>query len=397
MTSLIKRLALVLVVSLFLSSCQSKISDQEIIAPIIPTLTPSLSPSPTPAPTVLPSETPIITPAPTIVVSPTPAPTVAEPKLNIKDYFPIKNVYFQYKLFTPDGNNKPQTEETYLEFFDTKSRLVQKRVLNSSKKPQIKIYQLKNGEILLLDQKENLQYIYNFLKNAPKNGEILLKSPLVVGTSWKINGGESFIYSTNKKIGILGGLSTIQVNTNYNNGNTRISHFAKDLGLVCEYVYDSNQVLLSSYELSSYEKDVSFKQSVKIYFLEYMTNQKKYVKKSLLHSPNNSMENIFTQWLQTAPSNDLLSLNTKINKISLGKNNSVTIDFSSQISNNMVRQNEKAFLQTIADTIGSYYNAKRVYITINDQLYESNYIFLTENDYFVPNTKDASSFSKISN
>ena len=90
------------------------------------------------------------------------------------------------------------------------------------------------------------------------------------------------------------------------------------------------------------------------------------------------------------PKDDLgkvLGTNVKIRSLYLNKDNRVYIDFSKELLSEMNAGSgyESLILQSITNTIGTYYGVDKVYITVENSPYVSGHIVMKKGEFFTVN------------
>ncbi len=121
----------------------------------------------------------------------------------------------------------------------------------------------------------------------------------------------------------------------------------------------------------------------KIYYKEKLVSFKK----------NDIVRQVIEKAYKETVSEDLGSVfspNTKINSLYLNKDGMVYIDLNSAFLKEMNAgaQYEGMILQSIANTFGKYYDAKKVILTIDNKLYESGHFAFQKFESLKVNLKD---------
>lgn len=85
-----------------------------------------------------------------------------------------------------------------------------------------------------------------------------------------------------------------------------------------------------------------------------------------------------------------ISSNVKIKSLYLNKDKMVYVDFSKELVSEMNAGSgvESKILQSITNTLGVYYTAEKVYITVEGNPYSSGHISLKKGEFFIVNLKD---------
>lgn len=113
--------------------------------------------------------------------------------------------------------------------------------------------------------------------------------------------------------------------------------------------------------------------------------------KQLSFKTNDITRIIFENAFKDLPKGDLakvLGPNVKIKSLYLNKDNRVVyIDFTKELLSEMNAGSgyESLILQSITNTIGTYYGVEKVYITIEDNPYASGHIEMKKGEFFTVN------------
>lgn len=294
---------------------------------------------------------------------------------NVSDYFPFnKNTYMKYK----GSGNEYAEYETYVDFVE--GNKIQLRNMNPGT-TSARVYTIENGELTLTFLKGESYCRYNYIKQT-NEAEVLLKEPLSVGTSWNLKEGTTRkISSINKKVKVdVGTYNCIEVTTLYKDIEQK-DYYAKNVGLIkTESRLNSDNDLVIS-ELEKIEKNIPFKQSVRLYFPDFDNDRVIYTERNISFLTNEDVKFKLQKELKTIPENTtiskLLTPNTQINSIVLDdENQTVTIDLSKHFINEMNAGSdfEAMILKSIVNTLGDYYQREKVIITISGEPYESGHI-----------------------
>jgi hypothetical protein len=299
---------------------------------------------------------------------------------SIDDYFTFKeNVKYNYA-----GTNSEYAEyTTYIDYIN--GNKVQLRSNNGGTEI-VTVLQNSNGEIKKIFQRSQCYYRENFTNKVANTEEILLKEPLVVGTTWKLsNGSKKYISKVDVKVPMESGeYNALEVTTENINGEIDLHYYVVNKGLV-KSVYDANKMSITS-TLKNIEENVSLTQSIRCYYPDENYNIN-YEDRNLSFDTNDitkiSIQNLFKDF----PGNNkgkLLGKNVTINSLYLNDDGMVYVDFSSNFVRDMNAGSgfESAILESIVNTIGNYYETDKVYITIENKPYSSGHILKTKGEYF---------------
>ena len=151
-----------------------------------------------------------------------------------------------------------------------------------------------------------------------------------------------------------------------------LDYYAPNVGLVKSlYVAEGMEV---STTLSKIEKNVKFTQDVNFYYPNVDEDKLYFVNKKLSFNTNDITKIILEKAFKDLPKGNLgkvLSPNTKIKSLYLNKDNIVYVDFTKELTSEMNAGSgyESMILQSITNTLGTYYGVDKVYITIEGSPY----------------------------
>lgn len=316
---------------------------------------------------------------------PTPPETKAELR-TIKDYY----TYQENAKYVYEGQGNEYA--SYTVFIDYKSgNRVQLRSNNGGTE-MVKVLENKDGELRLLLSRGECYYRENLTQVTSSNVEILLKEPLKLGTSWTLADSRKRSIS-NLEVNVTtpsGTYKTLEVTTEGKEGKEgkTLDYYAPNIGLV-KSVFTSNELEVSS-TLSKLETNVPFVQTVRFYYPNANVDKLYSLNKQISFKTNDITRIIFENAFKDLPKGDLAKIlgpNVKIKSLYLSKDNRVYIDFSKELVSEMNAGTgyESLILQSITNTIGTYYGVDKVYITIEGNPYASGHIEMKKGEYFTVN------------
>ena len=333
------------------------------------------------------NKAPISTPE---VVTPTATPTDGtdntekEPTtlLTIADYFSFKeNAEYVYE----GKGNEYASYTVYTDY--TTDDSIQLRENNGGTE-LVKVLQYKNGELTQVLSRGETYYRENLIGKTEGEGEILLKEPLKQGTEWTIPGNHKR-YISNVDVDIttsLGNYKALEVTTE-EEGGKKVDYYAPNVGLI-KSIYTSEDLEVTS-TLSKINEDTPFKQTISVYY-PTVNEEIRVENKELVFNTNDLTSTKLEEAVKDITNENarpLISTNTKINSLYLGKDNIVYVDFSKELVTEMNAGAgyELLILQSITNTLGDYYGVKEVNITIDGKLYESGHILMKKGETFKVN------------
>ena len=313
-------------------------------------------------------------------------PTPPEPKtelLTIKNYYSYKeNTKYVYE---GEGNEYA----SYTVFIDYKSgNRVQLRSNNGGTE-MVKVLDNNNGELRVLLSRGECYYRENLTQVDSSPVEILLKEPLEIGTNWTLSDGRKRSIS-NLKVDVttpMGTYQTLEVKTE-GKDDMILDYYAPDIGLV-KSVFTSNGTEVTS-TLRELKTNVPFTQTVSFYYPNANVDKLVFVNKQLSFKTNDITKIIFENAFKDLPQGNIakvLGPNVKIKSLYLNKDNRAYIDFSKELLSEMNAGSgyESLILQSITNTIGTYYGVNMVYLTIEGSPYVSGHIEMKKGEFFTVN------------
>lgn len=362
-----------------LAGCKSRTEEESpsVVVPSTPSPDPSIeTSSPSPSPTVEESEEPV---------------EVEEISYTVADFCPSENIYISY-ILSPQQTQ----QESYCEYRKQKGEyeLLQRRYIAEGAEPCVEVIAYNAEEIVRRFLREGVGYTYDFTGRSDDSPRILLKEPIQRDAEWEVEGGRSVITAVGDLITLpMGQVRVVEVTTYFDSGEWEQMLFMADVGVVAHYEYDEENKLRSGREAVEYESGRKFTQTIRFFYADYLDASGKiyYRPREVEVDINASMEKVFRDLLQSAPSDSTLlplSHGIDIKGITL-RGSAVYVNFSEELGYmadqlNLNRRVEPAFLQALVNTFGEYYQASQVYIQIEGEPYASKFRVWTEDDYLSP-------------
>jgi spore germination protein GerM len=304
----------------------------------------------------------------------------------IKDYFS----YAANTKYTFEGQGNEYA--TYTVFVDY---IVDNRIqtrTNNGGTETVEVLENKDGELAMVFSKGECYYRENLTQSAAEDKEVLLKEPLIKGTTWTLaDNRKRFISNTDVDITIpMGSYKAIEVTTE-GVGDKTVDYYAPNIGLIKSVFTPKESEITST--LSKMESNTPFVQTVKFYYPNANAEKVVYVNKQLSFQTNDYpkviIENAYKD-LHNQVLNRTISPNAKIKSLYLNKDKMVYVDFTKEFVSEMNAGSgvESKILQSITNTLGVYYTAEKVYITVEGNPYSSGHILLKKGEFFTVNLKD---------
>ncbi|HEY8805791.1 MAG TPA: GerMN domain-containing protein [Clostridium sp.] len=305
----------------------------------------------------------------------------------IKDYFPLKeNTKYVY-----EGKGNEFASYNVLVDYLVGNR-IQLRTNNGGTEI-VQVLENKDGNLTKLLSRGECFYRENLTQSPSNNAEILLKEPLLKGTTW-ILGGDRKRYISNVEVDVttpLGKYKALEVTTTAKTTKT-LDYYARNVGLV-KTVFISNGDQISS-SLSKIENNVSFTQSLEFYYPNINGINLNFVEKQLIFKTNDITRIKIESAYKVLPKGNIgrvLSPNAKIKSLYLNKDGMVYVDFTKELVSEMNAGSgfESMILQSITNTLGRYYGVNKVYITVEGSPYKSGHIEMKKGEAFIVNLKNS--------
>jgi len=299
--------------------------------------------------------------------------------ITIEEYYPIEeNVRYVYE----GTGNEYASYDVYNDY--TAEQKVQQRVDNGGT-VLARIVEVRDGKLIHTYSRGEAYYRENLLGSKSSEEEVLLMEPLKEGTSWKLK--DSRVRTiTNLSADVTtpsGNYQAIEVSTEGPDGKT-LDYYVEGIGLV-QTLFQSNGMEVRS-SLSKIEKNVPLVQSIQ-FFYPNIDDDRLYYKNIEISFHTNDITKMVLEkvYKENVPDsmNRVLTKNTKINSLYLNQDNNLYIDLNKVFLTEMSAGSglEMMILQSIVNTFGHYYGVEKVYLTIDNELYESGHISLNKGEF----------------
>lgn len=251
----------------------------------------------------------------------------------------------------------------------------------------VDIMEIANGELRRVYSRAETYYRENLTAMGEPNQEVLLKEPLVKGTSWTLPGGvKREITAVDKEIVTpLGAYDAIEVTTSGSGGETH-DYYAKGIGLVkSEFVAGSDTI---SSSLEKLENETAVRETMKFFYPYFDKDKVAYLEQDISLKTNEEILPVFESHWKQKPNADLsqvISKNVRINHITVDAiKNQVNIDFSKNLVTEMNAGSglEGMIVNSIVNTLGDYYDVDKVYVTLDGEPYSSGHIAVGKDEPF---------------
>ncbi len=343
-----------------------------------------------------------------LTISPTLQPVVTQPDEDtsgtqpdqetgtraLADYFLIQ-ADSQY-VYEGKGNEYA-SYTVYTDFVDTANNKVQTRTDNGGSQT-VRVIELKDGKVSVIYTANECYYRDSFMdKTASAESEVLLMEPLEEGTQWTLpDGKKRYISAVDVSVDVpFGQCKALEVTTEGTDYVTK-DYYAPQVGLI-KSVYTSSEANADevSSSLKELNTNIPYTQTIDVYYPD--TDEKIYVEPLTLSLRTNEVTSeVLVEALRQEAVKEsylpLVSENTVINRMYLGEDGIVYVDFSQDLIKDMNLGSgyEALVLQSITNTLGNYYGVKEVCITVAGKPYESGHILMKEGETFSVNMEKVS-------
>lgn len=312
----------------------------------------------------------------------------AAPKYTIKDLYPFTlNTLYDYE-------GKGNEYASYTVWADyIKNNRMQIRTNNGGTEVA-SVMEYKDGELKLIYTRPETYFREDFTSKKPNMNEIILKEPIIKGTSWTLSDGRKrYISNIDADVSTpLGTFKAVEVTTE-GKDHKDAAYYAPKKGLV-KSVYTSNdEKMVVTSTLKKLQNKASLTQNVRFYYPNIDDYKLYYVDKKLSFKTNDITKLTLEKIFKEAPNKGLgklLGPNVKIKSLYLN-DEIVYIDFTKNFITEMNAGSgyEASILQGIVNTLGGYYGVNRVYITVENKPYSSGHIVMKKGETFKVDTKNS--------
>lgn len=320
----------------------------------------------------------VTTPSATIATNSQAASTTQAELPKLSEYYPFeKNVKYIYE----GSGNEYASYNLYNDYFNENK--IQQRTNNGGTEA-VRVIELNAGKLTRTFLRGEVYYRENFLDKSEGEPEILLMEPIIVGNSWKIKDSQKrTITNTAAEVETpMGNYKAIEVTTETPDGKN-IDYYAKNIGLVKTIFITGDFKVISV--LKSIEKEVPLVSSVKLYYPVKDNDKLHYISKDIAFFTNDITKQKLAQAYKEVAENILgrpLTTSVAVNSLYLNNDRKVYVDMNSAFIEeiNKNKAYERGILQSIANTLGNYYNAQEVVLTIEGKLYKSDNITMKKGE-----------------
>lgn len=304
-----------------------------------------------------------------------------EETATILDYFPFEeNVYYSYQ----GEGNEFAPYDTYPQYIDgNRMQLVEINPGTTS----VKVVEYTDGKLVENFRSGQVYYRENMLDKTNENGgRIILQEPLEVGTTWESpNGNVAEITAVDVEVDTpLGVFPALEV-TETAETSVNKYYYAKDIGLVKSEYTDDTGVVLVTTTLQARNQDMPEAVTMRVFYPDANVMGLESSDVNISFFTNDITRLTVTDLFKQIPGVEygrLIPDNATINSLYLNDDGRVYIDFSEALVTDMNAgsSGESLILQGIVNTIGFYYGAQEVVLTVEGAPYESGHYSMQEGE-----------------
>ncbi len=357
----------ILSMAVFLGACSSN-TEPESSPEEIPAESPAEAPAETPEAQVPEAETPAAeTPAEE-------APAVSD--LTLDDLYPFEADVT--RVYQGSGNEFAWFDQ-YVDFLE--GDRIQLRENNGGTEI-VRVLEKKDGVLREVINLPETYYKENILSKEPNTDRILLQEPIAVGTSWNNENESNAITAVDKEIQTpYGTFRAVEVTRKAESDGskyTNIDYYSEGLGLIRTVNLGDGYEVTSS--LEKLERGMPRTKVVNFYYPNANDERIFLYRKEIAFTTNDIPRNKIVEAYKDLPKEaaPVLSKNTAVNYLYLNQDGMVYVDLSQQFIGEMNAGAgyESLILQSLANTLGDYYGADKIILTVDGKTYESGHILL---------------------
>ena len=309
--------------------------------------------------------------------------SVSENQMTIENYIPYdENVYYSY---AGEGNEYTAFNR-YIQYIEDNRMQVSDQNAGTT---VVSVLEYSDGQLVELLSRPETYFRENMLNEMSDDaGNILLKEPLQVGTSWENPSGfTSEITALAMDVETsLGVFPTIEV-TEIAEDSILKRYYAENIGLVKEEFIGNDDSYVNTATLETRTEETPEVVVIKAYYPDANAMGLETSDVNVSFYTNDITRNTIADLLKQIPGVEygkLISDNTSINSLYLNDDGRVYVDFSKELTEDMNAgsSSESLILQGIVNTIGNYYGVQEVVLTVENQPYESGHYSMKENESF---------------
>lgn len=254
------------------------------------------------------------------------------------------------------------------------------------------VIELQDDQIAVLFHEGEVYYRENMLKKSDTVQEILLQAPFEIGHSWDLPEGRTKTI-TGLDVPVVtpyGEFTALEVTTEFdNNLATETMYYAPDIGLVKSVYQDKETEESEAMEIVTELKEIKeqpYVHQIRFFYPDFENERIVATNKEVSMNTNDETKKVLAKAYKDVPGDlvSVLSPSTVLNSFYLNKDGRVYADFTRQLIDEM---NAGAFLETqilqsLVNTLGTYFGVEEVSLTVEGRPYQSGHVALERGEFF---------------
>ena len=284
--------------------------------------------------------------------------------ISLDTYLPIvKDNIWHY-----ENKKNDSTLTSWVEFIDNDVMQVR---FSDGEKSFVKVYIAEEEAIYEVAKVEDVSIKENYT-TLRQYKNIVLKLPLVVGNSWVLSDGA---VRTISKIGEdyetpIGIQKGIEITTSHDDYKVK-EIYAEKIGLIkMDYTSDKT---VQNFELTKFENNTAREEQVTLYIAKKKSGILNKIEQNISVMTNEEPRHFLTDLLNKVMGTEYITTISNgaiIDKIFLDDEDCLYVEMSQDFMDPIYNQEEqKGVIMSLAQTLGHYYSAKYVTISIDGEIY----------------------------
>ncbi len=301
------------------------------------------------------------------------------PEATIHDYFPFEE---NVKMVYEGQGNEFASYTTYVDYINGDK--IQIRVNNGGSE-NVNILQNSGGALTEINSwGGDVFYKTDLTGEVATTSTILLKEPLIEGTKWNLSDG-----SQREITGLAVAIETpydsfeaLEVTTTKDGQIIRKQYYAQGIGFVKSIFLGEEEEISSSLKEMIVGGGYDFTVRSYNFFVTYTDILSNFADQTVTLKTGENIDDFLETEFQQG---GLISANTALNSVWYKPGSDVAhIDFSEQFLSEMNSGStqESGVLNSVANTVGDYFQVQKVIITMDGAPYSSGHILMKEGEAF---------------
>ncbi len=303
-------------------------------------------------------------------------------ELSLEDYFPlVDNVH---KTYAGMGNEYAGFE-TWVDYLENGALQLRE---NNGGTEIIEVYVMEDGALKRVFSREETYFRQDFTAERDTE-QVLLMEPLEIGTSWLLaDGAQRSITAINAAVTVPYGTYTALEVTTVFDGSMCKDYYAPGIGLIKQAFVSGETAEPITSELENCEEGSPLRQYAHFYYPDFTNGRVAYLEKPFELITNEDIKGAFERELKTVPEGSgltpVLPEGAALNSVTFDPATRVVKADVSRIfitEMNAGSSLEGLILQSLADTLGWYFQTDKVQLTVDGGPYESGHFLFNIGDY----------------